>query len=120
MLEMREPVEEVVAEADQDDDVIGAKRHGVGERQKKRSAKDGDDAGRGGQVEFADRMADDWRASRNDHAFDRGVAETQFALHRQQVFVSQLDLKLPDLAFHELQCGLVAFDAVGGRADGFL
>lgn len=120
MLKMREPVDQVVAKADKDDDIIGTKDHGMGQRQKKGSAKDGDDAGRGRQVEFADWMADDRRASRDHHAFNSGVTEAQFALHHQQIFVSQLDLEFPDLAFNELQRGLLALDAIGSGADGFL
>lgn len=103
---------EVMAEADEDHDVIRTKGHGLGERQEKRPAKDRDDAGRGRQVEFADWVADDRRAPGDHHAFNAGVAQTQFALHRQQIFVSQFDLELPNLAFNDLQGGLLSLDPI--------
>ena len=98
-MEMGKPVGQVVAEADENDNVIGPERHGIGEGQEKWATKDGGNVSGGRQVEFTDRMADDRCSARHHDAFDGGVPQTQFALHGQEVLMGQFDLELANLAF---------------------
>ena len=117
-MEMRKPVSQVVAKADQNHNVVGPEGHGIRERKQKWSSKHRDDVGRRRQVEFADRMADDRCTTGDDHAFDGRVTQTQVALHGQQVFVGQFDLEVTDMPLDLLQGDLLPLDAIGGYAEG--
>lgn len=66
---------QVVSKSDKDHDVVRSKCHGGGKGEQKRAAKHRDDVGGRGQVEFADRMADDGCASNHDHALKGGITQ---------------------------------------------
>ncbi len=109
-----------MAKADQNHNVVGPEGHGIGEREEERSSKHRHDVSRRRQVEFADRMADDRCATDHHHAFDGGVAQTQFTLHGEQILVGQFNLEVANVALDLLQGGLLPLDAVGGCAEGIL
>ena len=110
----------VLAQSEENDNIIRPERHGIGEGKEKRSPKDGGNAGRRRQIEFADRMTDNRRAVTDHDALDGGIPQAQLALQGEQLFLSELDFEVANMTFDLLQGRSLSLDAVGGHAEGLV